>query len=143
MASENASDTSSGPIAAPPLDGGTAWLNVSRPLVMGRPAGKVVLLDFWTYGCINCMHLLPDLRLLEQRFQHELVVIGVHSPKFPNERITENLRRILVRYQIEHPVVQRRGAAHLASVWRPFVADARDRRPGWPAGWHGVRAKAT
>jgi DNA-binding beta-propeller fold protein YncE len=105
-------------MAAPPLDGGTAWLNVSRPLSWADLRGKVVLLDFWTYGCINCMHLLPDLRVLEERFRHELVVIGVHSPKFPNERITENLRRILVRYQIEHPVIQ---DAELR-IWRAYGA---------------------
>ena len=64
------------------------------------------------------MHLLPDLRVLEERFRHELVVIGVHSPKFPNERITESLRRILVRYQIEHPVVQ---DAELR-IWRAYGA---------------------
>ncbi len=64
-----------------------------------------MLLDFWTYGCINCMHILRDLKTLEERFAEELVVIGVHSPKFTNERSSENLKRILVRYEIEHPVV--------------------------------------
>lgn len=106
------------PIAAPPLDGGSAWLNVARPLSWADLHGKVVLLDFWTYGCVNCMHLLPDLRVLEERFRHELVIIGVHSPKFTNERHTENLRRILVRYQIEHPVVN---DAEL-HIWRAYGA---------------------
>jgi len=62
--SEPSPDTSTSPIAAPPLEGGTAWLNVERPLSWSDLRGKVVLLDFWTYGCINCMHLLPDLRVL-------------------------------------------------------------------------------
>jgi DNA-binding beta-propeller fold protein YncE len=110
-----------GPIAAPPLDGGVAWLNVTRPLTWQDLRGKVVLLDFWTYGCINCMHVLPDLRALEARFRRELVVVGVHSPKFGNERSTENLRRILVRYEIEHPVVNdaemRIWRAYGAQIW--------------------------
>jgi thiol-disulfide isomerase/thioredoxin len=110
------------PITAPPLEGGAAWLNVDRPLSWPDLRGKVVLLDFWTYGCINCLHLLPDLRALEERFARELVVIGVHSPKFTNERHTENLRRILVRYQIEHPVVN---DAELR-IWRAYGAQS------WP-----------
>ena len=94
-----------GPIAAPGLDGGAEWLNVASPIALPQLRGKVVLLDFWTYGCINCMHILRDLKTLEERFAEELVVIGVHSPKFTNERSSENLKRILVRYEIEHPVV--------------------------------------
>ena len=84
--------------------------------------GKVVILDFWTYGCINCMHILRDLKTLEQRFPDELVVIGVHSPKFANEQVTENLRRILVRYEIEHPVAN--DADH--AIWRAYGVQA------WP-----------
>jgi DNA-binding beta-propeller fold protein YncE len=118
VSSDSSQGPDTGPIAAPPLDGGTAWLNVARPLSWADLRGKVVLLDFWTYGCINCMHLLPDLRVLEERFRQELVVIGVHSPKFTNERHTENLRRILVRYQIEHPVVN---DAEL-HIWRAYGA---------------------
>ncbi len=118
----SAAPSADNPISAPPLEGGTAWLNVARPLTWPDLRGKVVLLDFWTYGCINCMHLLPDLRALEERFARELVVIGVHSPKFTNERHTENLRRILVRYQIEHPVVN---DAELR-IWRAYSAQS------WP-----------
>src|SRR5688500_6640420 len=81
------------PLQAPELDGATEWLNVAAPISIARLRGKVVLLDFWTYGCINCMHVLRDLKILEERFPDELVVIGVHSPKFPNERSSENLKR--------------------------------------------------
>jgi DNA-binding beta-propeller fold protein YncE len=122
VADEQNQMQSDGPIAAPPLDGGVAWLNVARPLSWHDLRGKVVLLDFWTYGCVNCMHLLPDLRVLEERFRSELVVIGVHSPKFNNERATENLRRILVRYEIEHPVIN---DAEMR-IWRAYGARA------WP-----------
>ena len=75
-----------GPIPAPSLDGATDWLNVASPIALSQLRGKVVLIDFWTYGCINCMHILRDLKTLEERFADELVVISVHSPKFTNER---------------------------------------------------------
>ncbi len=81
------------------------WLNVSRPLVLDDLYGKVVILDFWTYGCINCIHVLADLKLLEEKYGHQLLVIGVHTPKFDNEKNLETLRNIVVRYGIEHPVV--------------------------------------
>lgn len=111
-----------GPIAAPGLEGAVDWLNVSAPITMAQLRGKVVVLDFWTYGCVNCMHVLRDLKTLEQRFPQELAVIGVHSPKFANEKSSENLRRILVRYEIEHPVAN---DADLA-IWRRYGAQA------WP-----------
>jgi DNA-binding beta-propeller fold protein YncE len=111
-----------GPLAAPGLDGATEWLNVAAPISMPQLRGKVVLLDFWTYGCVNCMHVLRDLKTLEERFPDELVVIGVHSPKFPNERRSDSLRRVLVRYEIEHPVAN--DANH--EIWRRYGVQA------WP-----------
>jgi thiol-disulfide isomerase/thioredoxin len=65
----------------------------------------VVILDFWTYGCINCIHVLADLKRLEARFGESLLVIGVHTPKFENEKNLETLRNIVIRYDIQHPVV--------------------------------------
>ena len=111
-----------GPIPAPTLDGAIDWLNVSAPITIAQLRGKVVIVDFWTYGCINCLHVLHDLKTLEQRFPSELVVIGVHSPKFTNEKDSENLKRILVRYEIEHPVAN---DANL-EIWRRYGAKA------WP-----------
>lgn len=81
------------------------WLNVKRPLTLDDLKGKVVILDFWTYGCINCIHVLEDLRKLEEKYSDQLAVIGVHSPKFDNEKNLDTLRSIIVRYDIEHPVV--------------------------------------
>src|SRR3990172_7776746 len=72
-------------IKVPPLDGGVEWLNCAAPLTLDDLRGKVVLLDFWTYCCINCMHVLPDLKKLEGKYADELVVIGVHSAKFLTE----------------------------------------------------------
>src|SRR5687768_8914392 len=110
------------PVRAPELDGVAEWLNVAAPISLSQLRGKVVLLDFWTYGCVNCMHVLRDLKTLEERFRDELVVIGIHSPKFPNERSSDNLKRILVRYEIEHPVANDANRV----VWRRYGVQA------WP-----------
>ena len=91
-------------VRAPEITGGRGWLNTDKPLSLGALKGKVVLLDFWTYGCINCIHIIPDLKKLEAKYANQLVVIGVHSAKFDNEKETENIRRIIMRYEIEHPV---------------------------------------
>src|SRR5215213_5530172 len=91
-------------VRAPEIQGGSGWLNTDKPLSIAALKGKVVLLDFWTYGCINCIHIIPDLKKLEAKYANQLVVIGVHSAKFQNEKETENIRRIILRYEIEHPV---------------------------------------
>jgi DNA-binding beta-propeller fold protein YncE len=91
-------------VRAPELTGGRGWLNTDQPLTLAALKGKVVLLDFWTYGCINCIHIIPDLKRLEHKYPNQLVVIGVHSAKFENEKDTENIRRIILRYELEHPV---------------------------------------
>ncbi len=80
------------------------WLNVDRPLKMADLQGRIVLLDFWTYCCINCMHVIPDLKRLEERYPH-LVVIGVHSAKFHNEKVVDNIRHAVLRYELAHPVL--------------------------------------
>ena len=94
-----------GQLTAPDFPDGLEWLNTERPLSLRELRGKVVLLDFWTYCCINCMHILPDLKRLERKYANELVVIGVHSAKFFTEQETENVRQAILRYEIEHPVV--------------------------------------
>lgn len=96
------------PIHAPVLEGGIAWLNTDHPITLASLKGKIVLLDFWTYCCINCMHVIPDLKKLEAKYPNQLVVIGVHSAKFPNEGESDNIRQAILRYEIEHPVVNDR-----------------------------------
>jgi thiol-disulfide isomerase/thioredoxin len=93
-----------GTINAPEFPSGAQWLN-SDPLTVSGLRGKVILLDFWTYCCINCMHVIPDLRRLEHEFDDSLVVIGVHSAKFNNEQETGNIRNAILRYDVEHPIV--------------------------------------
>lgn len=81
------------------------WLNTDRPISLADLKGKVVVLDFWTYCCINCMHVLPDLKFLEQKYGKELVVIGVHSAKFENEKQAAQIEAAIERYEIDHPVI--------------------------------------
>lgn len=102
--------------AAPSLEGGQGWLNTSGEITLKDLRGKIVLLDFWTYCCINCMHVLPDLAYLEKKFDKEIVVIGVHSAKFENEKESENIRKAILRYEIEHPVINDSNM----TVWRKF-----------------------
>jgi sugar lactone lactonase YvrE/thiol-disulfide isomerase/thioredoxin len=111
-----------GRVRAPELTGGRGWLNTDKPLTIAGLRGKVVLLDFWTYGCINCIHIIPDLKKLEAKYPNELVVIGVHSAKFTNERETDNIRRVILRYELEHPVVN---DAEFA-IWQAYAVRA------WP-----------
>ena len=87
------------------LEGGVGWINTGGPIRLDELKGKIVLLDFWTYCCINCHHVLPDLAKLEQKYKNELVVIGVHTPKFFAERDIENIRQKVREYQIKHPVI--------------------------------------
>jgi thiol-disulfide isomerase/thioredoxin len=92
-------------VRAPELDGAIAWLNVDRPLTLRELRGCVVILDFWTYCCINCMHVLPTLREIERRHRDDpVVVIGVHSGKFSAERDPTRIREAIGRYEVEHPV---------------------------------------
>lgn len=103
---ENKTQASPTRIEAPEFPEGMEWMNTGgRPIRLADLRGKLVLLDFWTYCCINCMHIIPDLKKLEAKYPNNLVVIGVHSAKFTNEGLTENIRQAILRYEIEHPVV--------------------------------------
>lgn len=109
-------------VNAPEFPDGLQWLNTDRPLRLKDLRGKIVMLDFWTYCCINCMHIIPDLKRLEKKYPNELVVIGVHSAKFTTEKESENIRQAILRYRIEHPVVNDRDMV----VWTLYGASA------WP-----------
>src|SRR5262245_56707228 len=91
-------------LEAPEFPDGAVWLN-TKPLTKKDLKGKFVILDFWTYCCINCMHILPELKKLEEKYPNELVVIGVHSAKFETEKDAQNIRDAVQRYEIIHPVV--------------------------------------
>lgn len=107
---------------APPIPGDVAWFNVERPLTLEELKGRVVLLDFWTLGCINCQHIIPDLKRLEAEFGDNLLVIGVHSGKYATEHDDESILEAVRRFGIEHPVINDPDFV----VWRTFGASA------WP-----------
>ncbi len=92
---------------APELSPNLGWVNTSTPLrFRDELKGHVVILDFWTYCCINCMHILPDLEFIEEKYKDQpVVVVGVHSAKFDNEGQRASVERAVKRYSIHHPVV--------------------------------------
>ncbi|MEO0394132.1 MAG: thioredoxin-like domain-containing protein, partial [Pseudomonadota bacterium] len=84
---------------------GMEWFNVPEPLSLQDLEGRLVILDFWTFCCINCIHVAETLRKLEKAFPEEVVIIGVHSPKFDAEKDSQKLRHAILRYGIKHPVI--------------------------------------
>lgn len=83
------------------------WFNSGPLSFSGALKGKLIVLDFFTYCCINCMHILPDLSRLEKEFPVEAgaVIVGIHSAKFDNEKLSGNIKNAIQRYNISHPVV--------------------------------------
>ena len=112
-----------GTVNAPEFPAGLHWLNTEQPLTIRQLRGKIVLLDFWTFCCINCLHALEDLKRLEQKYPEELVVIGVHSAKFDEEKNTSAIREAVLRHGIEHPVVN----DSEMQVWQAYSVRA------WPS----------
>ena len=91
---------------APNFVGIVNWHN-SKPLDIADLRGKVVLVDFWTYGCVNCVNTLPHVTELYAKYRDKgLVVVGVHTPEFPFERSASNLQAALKRHGITYPVAQ-------------------------------------
>ncbi len=109
-------------VRAPELPADKIWLNCPGPVRLSELRGKLVLLDFWSYCCINCLHVLADLEKLERDFPTELVVIGVHSGKFPNEKGADQIRQAILRHGIGHPVVNDDDF----SIWQSYTIRA------WP-----------
>jgi thiol-disulfide isomerase/thioredoxin len=102
---------------------GYDWINVDEPLSLEKLKGQIIVLDFWTYCCINCMHMLPALAALEKKYEGKQVIfIGVHSAKFFNEQDKKNIESAVARYEISHPVVVDRNM----SIWRKYDVS------GWP-----------
>ncbi|WP_433827911.1 NHL domain-containing thioredoxin family protein [Actinoplanes sp. CA-015351] len=109
-------------VRAPELKG-RGWLNTGgKDLTLADLRGKILILDFWTFCCINCLHVLDELRPLEEKYGDAIVVIGVHSPKFEHERDPVALAAAVERYGVHHPVVDD-GDMHL---WQQYAAKA------WP-----------
>ena len=102
---------------------GRSWLNTGgREFSLKDLRGKIVLLDFWTFCCINCLHVLDELRPLEDKYRDVLVVIGVHSPKFEHEKDPDALAAAVERYGVTHPVLD----DPTMDMWQQYTAKA------WP-----------
>jgi thiol-disulfide isomerase/thioredoxin len=108
-------------VRAPELTG-RGWLNTAAPLSLRDLRGRFVLLDFWTFCCINCLHVLDELRPIEEAYADELVVIGVHSPKFVHEADPVALAAAVERYAVHHPVLDDPDL----TTWQAYTARA------WP-----------
>jgi thiol-disulfide isomerase/thioredoxin len=92
--------------SAPDFAGISTWFN-SAPLTLANLRGKVVLVDFWTYGCVNCVNTLPHVTQLYAKYRERgLVVVGVHTPEFAFERSASNVQAALKRHGISYPVAQ-------------------------------------
>lgn len=108
---------------APDFTGIDQWLN-SAPLSLPSLRGKVVLIDFWTYSCINCLRTLPHVNRWAERYASQgLVVVGVHTPEFAFERSTRNLQTAMQRHGVKHPVAQDNSYA----TWKAYANQY------WPA----------
>ena len=109
-------------VRAPELRG-RGWLNTGgTSYSIGDFRGRFLLLDFWAFCCVNCLHVLDELRPLEEKYDGELVVVGVHSPKFVHEADPEALRAAVERYQVDHPVLD----DPELTTWQAYTARA------WP-----------
>jgi cytochrome c biogenesis protein CcdA/thiol-disulfide isomerase/thioredoxin len=120
-AGENEELPIEGPL--PSLAGATDWLN-SKPLTAEDLKGKVVLVDFWTYSCINCLRAIPYVRAWSEKYRdHGLVVIGVHAPEFAFERNVDNVKKAIATLKIGYPVA----IDNDYNIWRAFENEY------WPA----------
>ncbi|ANL28273.1 cytochrome-c biogenesis protein [Rhizobium phaseoli] len=110
---------------APSLDGAVEWLN-SKPLTTEQLRGKVVLVDFWTYSCINCIRTIPYVRAWAEKYADQgLVVIGVHAPEFAFEKKVDNVQKAVSDFQIGYPVA----IDNDYKIWRAFENSY------WPAAY--------
>ena len=110
----------------PGFDGATTWIN-SAPLSVDSLRGKVVLIDFWTFACYNCLNALPHVKALYEKYRRQgFVVVGVHTPELPQERVVDNVRREVARLGITYPVVVDNDYA----IWNAY------HNQYWPAAYY-------
>jgi thiol-disulfide isomerase/thioredoxin len=114
--------TRSARVRAPELAGRGGWIGTDGPLSLAGLRGRFVLLDFWTFCCVNCLHVLEELRPLEERFADVLTVVGVHSPKFVHEADHDAVVAAVERYGVHHPVLDDPDL----STWKQYAVRA------WP-----------
>lgn len=116
-------DSDAPPVELPELSGATAWIN-SPSLTPAELRGKVVLVDFWTYSCINCLRTLPYVKAWNEKYKESgLVILGVHTPEFPFEKDEANVRKAVHDLGVAYPVAMDNNYA----IWRSFNNEY------WPA----------
>jgi sugar lactone lactonase YvrE len=109
--------------AAPDFTGADGWLNTEKPIHIADLKGQVVIIDFWTYCCINCMHIMPDLKFIEDKYKNDpVVVIGVHSGKFDEEKDADHIRQAVLRHNLVHPIA----IDSESKIWQAYGAHS------WP-----------
>ncbi|HET6248655.1 MAG TPA: thioredoxin-like domain-containing protein [Tepidisphaeraceae bacterium] len=116
---------------APDFTGADGWLNTEKPISIADLKGQVVIVDFWTYCCINCMHIMPDLKYLEEKYKNDpVVIIGVHSGKFDEEKDADHIRQAVLRHNLSHPIAidseSKIWEAYGAHSWPTLVVIAPD-----------------
>ncbi|MDV9169488.1 NHL domain-containing thioredoxin family protein [Streptomyces sp. W16] len=110
-------------VRAPELIGKGGWINIGdKKLGLAELRGRIVIVDFWTFCCINCLHVLDELRELEEKHRDTVVIIGVHSPKFVHEAEHQAVVEAVERYRVEHPVLDDPELA----TWKQYAVRA------WP-----------
>ncbi|MBK3582870.1 NHL domain-containing thioredoxin family protein [Streptomyces microflavus] len=110
-------------VRAPELIGKGGWLNTGdRQYTLSELRGRIVILDFWTFCCVNCLHVLDELRELEEKHRDTVVIIGVHSPKFVHEAEHQAVVDAVERYEVHHPVLDDPELA----TWKQYAVRA------WP-----------
>lgn len=110
-------------VRAPELTGRGGWLNTGgKDLTLADLRGRIVILDFWTFCCVNCLHVLDELRELEEKHRDTVVIVGVHSPKFVHEADHQAVVDAVERYEVHHPVLDDPELA----TWKQYAVRA------WP-----------
>ena len=99
------------------------WVNATRAPQLAELRGRVILIWFWSYDCVNCWSLVPDLRFLEDKYHDGLTVIGVHCPKYPQQVPAEGVLRAVNRHRLRHAVANDPGFR----LWQEYGVDA------WPS----------
>lgn len=102
-------------------DGEQRWLNLARKIEKKDLKNRIILLDFWTHSCVNCLHIIPEIKKLEKEFGNKILVIGVHSGKFENEKDIESIRKAVLKYVIDYPIVN----DSMLKIWNEFEINAR------------------
>ncbi|MEO0539493.1 MAG: thioredoxin-like domain-containing protein [Cyanobacteria bacterium P01_A01_bin.105] len=109
-------------VRPPQISAELPWLNVQTPLSLQKLKGHIVLLKFWTLGCINCLHMMPVMQQLEQHYGPALTIIGIHSAKFEAEQSPDRVQQAITQHGISHPVVVDKGL----QLWQAYAVKA------WP-----------